>query len=221
MTAPAPAPTPPTSPSAPVRVFLVDDHPVVLAGLAQALSGGPDVVGAGTAPTGDAALSWLAAHEVDVVIVDLALPDRSGVDVVASLARVSPAARSVVLSASDNPAVAQRALAAGATGFLVKDISVASLAAAVRSAAAGQLCLDPRVANALVTPPPLAWFGQLSAAEQEILRLVADGLSNAEIGAAVNAAPNTVKARVSRLLTKLGARTRAEAVAIAVKGGQL
>ncbi|HEU0133013.1 MAG TPA: response regulator transcription factor [Mycobacteriales bacterium] len=206
-----------------VRVFVVDDHPVVVAGLSQALGSFPDIDVVGTAMSAGAALVWLAQPDsaVDVVIVDLGLPDRSGVDVVERLGRSRPDVRAIVLSAADAPDGANRALAAGAAGYLVKDTSVESLAAAVRSAAAGQLCVDPRVAKALVLPDPLARLCPLSQAEQEVLRLVANGLTNAQIGAVVSAAPSTVKTRISRLLTKLGARSRAEAVAIAVKGGLL
>lgn len=206
-----------------LRVFLVDDHPLVLAALAGAMEPLPGVRIVGTAQSAEEAYAALAdaSLDVDVVIVDVCLPGESGIDLCRRLADARPATRCVVLSAADDVANARRALAAGAAGYLVKDISMESLVGAVRAAAGGQFFVDPRVARNLLTGPRAADIGSLSAADREVLRLVADGLSNAEIGSAIHAAPSTVKARVSRLLTKLGARTRAEAVAIAVRNGAL
>lgn len=209
--------------SATLRVFLVDDHPIVLAALAGAMEplAGVEVVGtAGSAETAYAALADEAV-EVDVCILDVSLPGESGIDLCRRLADARPTVRCVVLSAADDVANAKRALSAGAAGYLIKDISMDSLVAAVRAAASGQFFVDPRIARDLLHGPRTTGIGALSPSDREVLRLVADGLSNAEIGSAIHAAPSTVKARVSRLLTKLGARTRAEAVAIAVRNGAL
>lgn len=206
-----------------LRIFLVDDHPIVLAALVGAMEPLPGVEVVGTACSAEDAYDRLGDEslEVDVVIVDVCLPGESGIDVCRRLADSRPATRCVVLSAADDVANARRALSAGAAGYLVKDISMESLVGAVRAAASGQFFVDPRVARSLVNGPRAADISTLSPADREVLRLVADGLSNAEIGNAIHAAPSTVKARVSRLLTKLGARTRAEAVAIAVRNGAL
>lgn len=207
----------------PVRVFLVDDHPVVLAALVTAMAplDGVDVVG--TAGCAEDAYAALAGDDiaVDVVLADVALPGESGIDLCRRLAERRPAARCVLLSVSDDIGNARRALAAGAAGYVVKDVSVDSLVAAVRAAASGQFFVDPRVARNLLAEPRPADIAALSPADREVLRLVADGLSIAEIGSAMDARPGTVRARVSRVLTKLGARTRAEAVAIAVRNGAL
>lgn len=206
-----------------LRVFLVDDHPIVLAALAGAMEPLPGVEVVGTATCAESAYATLADEslEVDVAIVDVCLPGESGIDLCRRLADRRPATRCVVLSAADDVDNAKRALAAGAAGYLIKDISMDSLVAAVRAAATGQFFVDPRVARDLLHGPRVTGIGALSPSDREVLRLVADGLSNAEIGTAIHAAPSTVKARVSRLLTKLGARTRAEAVAIAVRNGAL
>jgi DNA-binding NarL/FixJ family response regulator len=206
-----------------LRVFLVDDHPIVLAALTGAMDPLAGVEVVGTAGSAEEAAATLSddALAVDVAIVDVSLPGESGIDLCRRLADMRPALRCIVLSAADDVANARRALSAGAAGYLVKDISMDSLVAAVRAAASGQFFVDPRVARNLLAGPRATDVASLSPADREVLRLVADGLSNAEIGSAIHAAPSTVKARVSRLLTKLGARTRAEAVAIAVRNGAL
>lgn len=206
-----------------LRVFLVDDHPIVLAALVGAMEPLAGVEVVGTAHSAETAYAALAddAVAVDVVIVDVCLPGESGIDLCRRLADRRPTVRCVVLSAADDVANAKRALAAGAAGYLIKDISMDSLVGAVRAAASGQFFVDPRVARDLFQGPRTTGISALSPSDREVLRLVADGLSNAEIGSAIHAAPSTVKARVSRLLTKLGARTRAEAVAIAVRNGAL
>lgn len=209
--------------TATLRVFLVDDHPIVLAALAGAMEPLSGVEVVGTAASAEAAYATLSDEsvEVDVCILDVCLPGESGIDLCRRLADTRPTVRCVVLSAADDVANAKRALSAGAAGYLIKDISMDSLVAAVRAAASGQFFVDPRVARDLLQGPRTTGIGALSPSDREVLRLVADGLSNAEIGSAIHAAPSTVKARVSRLLTKLGARTRAEAVAIAVRSGAL
>lgn len=206
-----------------LRVFLVDDHPIVLAALVGAMAPLPGVDVVGAVSSAEAAYAELADDSlgVDVVIVDVNLPGENGIDLCRRLADRRPTARCIVLSASDDVGNAKAALAAGAAGYLIKDISMESLVAAVRAAESGQFFVDPRVARDLLAGPRVNGVDALSPAEREVLRLVADGLSNAEIGSAIHAAPSTVKARVSRLLTKLGARTRAEAVAIAVRSGAL
>ncbi len=206
-----------------LRLFLVDDHPIVLTALAAAIEPLSRVTVVGTAASAESALATLSAPdvEVDVVIVDVALPGESGIDLCRRLAERRPELRCVVLSACDDVATVKRALAAGAAGYLIKDISMDSLIAAIRAAANGQFFVDPRVARDLLASPRDTGLDALSPADREVLRLVADGFSNAEIGSAIHAAPSTVKARVSRVLTKLGARTRAEAVAIAVRNGAL
>ena len=206
-----------------LNVFLVDDHPIVLAALKGAMEPLAGVEVVGTAQSAEAAFAQLCDDTlpVDVVIVDVQLPGESGIDLCRRLADRRPTARCIVLSAADDPAHAKRALSAGAAGYLIKDISMDSLVAAVRAAACGQFFVDPRVARDLLHGPRTTGIASLSPSDREVLRLVADGLSNAEIGSHIHAAPSTVKARVSRLLTKLGARTRAEAVAIAVRNGAL
>lgn len=206
-----------------MRVFLVDDHPLVVAALSNAIGpmAGVDVVG--TASSVEAALPTLAdpAYGVDVVIVDVALPGESGIDLCRRLSTLRPEVRCVVLSACDDVPNVTRALGAGAAGYLIKDISMDSLVAAVRAAANGEFFVDPRVARDLAIGRRGGRYVDLSATDREVLRLVADGLSNAEIGTVIHVAPSTAKARVSRVLTKLGARTRAEAVAIAARSGAL
>lgn len=201
-----------------LRVYLVDDHPAVLAALTGALGRQSDLRVVGTAMTAAEAYADLAGGTVraDVAVVDVCLPDDDGITLCRRLAEARPGLRCVLLSASDDPANARAALAAGAAAYLVKDLSTDDLVAALRNAARGTRFADPRVTRVL---PRGGGVAALSRAERHVLRLVADGLSNAEIGDALDAPPGAVGARVARLLVKLGARSRAEAALIALREG--
>ena len=200
-----------------LRVFVVDEQPAVLGALARALGRQPAVSVRGTAGSAGEAFAELSGPvAVDVAVVGL--PVDTAIELCRRLAEARPTVRCVLLSATGAAADAARARDAGAAGFLVKDLSPGALVSALRAAAGGRVVVDSRVARRL---PHGLGLAALSPAEREVLRLLASGLSNAEIGRAVHAAPRAVAARVTRLLTKLGARTRAEAAHIALRAGAL
>jgi two-component system response regulator DevR len=206
-----------------VRVYVVDDHPVVLVGLQTALARqeGIDVVGG--APSGEVALAELRTLAADVVLVDACLPGMSGPDVVAALRSTVPAARCLVLTGTVDKYLLRAAIDAEARGFVVKDVRVPDLADAIRRVHAGEIVLDPRATGMVVaqfrTPdrPPVA----LTPREQEIVEFLAAGLSNPAIARRLRISPSTAKSYVSRLLVKLDVTTRTAAVARAAELGLL
>jgi DNA-binding NarL/FixJ family response regulator len=199
-----------------LSVVLIDDHEVVLEGLTRTLErDGMTVLGAFA--DGDAALAFLRAHPVDLVVVDLRLGSRSGLAVVDAVHRMSPATRIAVLTSFEDRVAAAAAVRAGAGGFLLKDTPVAELAGRLRGVATGTLVIDARVAGAVLRPEQRLLSGQ----ELSILELVAEGLTNREIGARMHLSHYTVKDYLTRIMRKLGARSRAETVARAVQQGLL
>lgn len=195
-----------------IRVFLVDDHPIVLEGLLVAFAAAPDIHVAGEAGSAEAALDLLPAAHADVVISDLSLPGADGVEL---CGRVDVPC--VLFSVSGEPATVRKAFQAGARGFLLKDVSFDAVVDAVRAAAEGRRTVDNRLAPYLLQPvePPL------TDTEHEVLSLVADGLSNKRIADTLQWTPGQVKGFLARLRAKLGARTRTEAIALAARRGLL
>ncbi|HVF04627.1 MAG TPA: response regulator transcription factor [Frankiaceae bacterium] len=199
-----------------LRLYVVDDHPAVLAALTGALARRSDVRVAGTATCAETAYDELAgpALQVDVALVDVRLPGASGIELCRRLAVARPDIRCVLLSAADDPARARAAFAAGAAAYLVKDLSMDALAAALHTAVRGERFADRRLGPGV---PPGPGVAALSPAERHVLRLVADGLTNAEIAAVTHAPSRDVGARVARVLVTIGARTRADAARIALR----
>jgi DNA-binding NarL/FixJ family response regulator len=197
-----------------IRICIVDDHPVVREGLVAAIGGreGLQVVGVfGSAEEAEAAVRRDAP---DVVLLDLELPGMSGVDAIAGL---GPAA-TLVLTAYANDEQIERAIAAGARGYLLKGAPLEEIDRAIRSVAAGQPYFDSRIAARLVA---LATGGvpRLSVRERQVLGLIAAGKSNKEIGTVLGVTERTAKYHVTSILNKLGAENRAQAVAIATRRG--
>jgi DNA-binding NarL/FixJ family response regulator len=203
---------PPASPT----VVLIDDHELVLDGLRRALErSGWTVSGAFVDP--EQALRHLAAHSVDVVVIDLRLGTHSGVTVVEAVRTLDAHAAVAVLTSYADPSSAAEALKAGARGFLVKDTASSDLVARLRAVASGDVVVDGRVAEALQSR------GEDLLGEQEmaILQAVARGLTNRQIGAEMYLSHYTVKEYLARVMRKLGTRRRAETVARAVELGLL
>jgi DNA-binding NarL/FixJ family response regulator len=198
------------------RLVIVDDHPVFRHGLVALFeSNGFEVVGqaAGAAE----AIAVVSRERPDVVLLDLGLPDGRGVDVAARLTGMLPEARVVVVTMYDDDGSVREAIAAGATGYVVKDASPAQLVAAVRAAEQGAVVLGSGVAPAAglrVRAPAADPFG-LTPRERDVLDLLVRGLSNPQIAERLAVSGKTVSNNVSTLLAKLGAVDRAEAARIA------
>lgn len=201
-------------------VLIVDDHPVVRDGLRTVLSAEPDLEVVGECSRGDEAVRVAEALRPDVVLMDLRLPGLDGVDATARIVAAGTAAV-LVLTTYDSDGDILRAVEAGATGYLLKDATRVELARAVRAAARGETVLAPPVAARLAghvrgpaTPP-------LTPRELDVLRLLACGQSNPDIGRALFIGEATVKSHVTRIFDKLGVRDRTAAVTTAIARGLL
>jgi DNA-binding NarL/FixJ family response regulator len=197
-----------------LHVVVADDHPLMLTGVVVRLSVEDDITVVGRATTCQELVAVTRDQQPDVIVADVTMTDGSVLDVLAELARVAPSARVLLLSATDDPAAVTTALERGASGFLSKETDSDALATHVRDAAAGKTVLDARSAAAVAArlrdPSPVE---ALSAREVEVLRLVAEGKSNPEIGKALFVAASTVKTHLDRTYAKLGVKDRAAAVA--------
>ena len=206
-----------------VRVLVVDDHPVVLAGLSALIEADPSMTVVGTASNVEEAERLEVECEPDVCVVDLQLPDGDGIHLGASLKLRWPGTRALVLTMASDPAAVIRSLGAGLDGYLLKDSDPAELRAAIRSAAQGSTVLGrgasgPVVVAATMLPDanPLA---ALDSRDREILSLLVQGLGPSQIAQRLFLAPKTIRNRISTMLGKLGVTTRDEAIALGVAGG--
>jgi DNA-binding NarL/FixJ family response regulator len=200
-----------------IRVLLTDDHPVVRDGLRGALEGEPDIEVAGEAATGTEALAFVARHHPDVVLMDLRMPELDGVGAIRRLAVEHPAVRVLVLTTYDSDSDVLPAIEAGATGYLLKDAPVADLLRAVRAAARGESVLAPSVAARLMAPLRRTPAGELTPREREVLRLVAEGSTNAAAARRLFISEASVKTHLLHVYAKLGVNDRAAAVAEAYR----
>ncbi|WP_433148092.1 response regulator [Actinomadura nitritigenes] len=204
-----------------VRVILVDDHTVMRAGVAALLAGEPGIEIVGEAGDGRAAVGLAERLRPDVALVDLRMPVLDGVSATTEILARRTGTRVLILTTYDTDEEIERAVEAGAVGYLLKDATREQLADAVRAAARGETVLAPRVAQRLVArmrqPPPVA----LTAREAEVLNAVADGLSNAEIGRRLVIAEATVKTHLLRVFAKLDVGDRTRAVVVAMERGLL
>jgi DNA-binding NarL/FixJ family response regulator len=216
-----------TGPEPPVRVLVVDDQQLIRDGIASLLALQPGVDVVGTAADGRAAVDAALALAPDVVLMDVRMPELDGVDSTAVLRREAPGCRVIMLTTFDDEDYVVRALTAGATGYLLKDLPAGELAAAIRLACAGVAPIDPSVAQRLAgtaaapdrhqsTCDNAADPGSpLTAREREVLRLVATGSTNREIAARLYLSEGTVKNHISRILGRLGLRDRTQAAVYA------
>ena len=204
-----------------IRILLVDDHPVVRHGLRGMLDAEPDLTVVGEASSGAAGVAAARELTPDIVLMDLRMPDGDGVQATGQILAALPAVRVVVLTTYETDRDILRAIEAGASGYLLKDASPAELADAVRAAARGETVLAPSVASTLIrqvrAPAPPA----LSAREVQVLRLVALGRTNADIGKELFISEATVKTHLLHIYAKLGVNDRAAAVATAYERGLL
>jgi len=194
-----------------IRVVVVDDHAMVRTGLATLLEAHEDITVVGQAQDGQAAVEVATQTVPDVVLMDLSMPVVDGVEATRQLLAAVPETSVVVLTSFSDRARVSAALEAGAVGYQLKDAEPADLLAAVRSAAAGHAPLDPRVARVLLPVPGSGPGEALSPREQEVLRLVARGLANKQIGRALGISERTVKAHLGRVFRQLGVVDRTSA----------
>jgi DNA-binding NarL/FixJ family response regulator len=199
-----------------IRVLLADDHVIVRSGVAQILNDQPDVTVVAEAADGEAAVALYRRERPDVMLVDLRMPRLDGAQVVERIRGEFPDAVLVVLTTYDTDDDIDRALLAGAKGYLLKDVTPADLIACVRTVHQGGTWVSPVVASKLVARMTRV---HLTPREMGVLRLVAAGKANREIGEALNISEATVKIHLSHLFEKLGATSRTEAVAKAAERG--
>ncbi len=210
-----------------ITVAIADDQPLVRSGLRMILEGEPDVVVTGEAADGAEAVALVAATRPDVLLLDVQMPGVDGLDAMARLAAAGTTTRVLMLTTFDLDEYVYRAMRAGASGFLLKDMPGEDIVVAVRQAAHGaDALLAPALTRRLVdrftsdrprTDAPA--LDRLTAREIDVLRLIARGMSNAEIAAELFIGETTVKTHVARVLMKLGLRDRVQAVVVAYETG--
>ncbi|OPC77078.1 DNA-binding response regulator [Embleya scabrispora] len=215
------------------RVVLVDDQELIRAGLGMVIAGLPDLEVVGEAGTGTRAVELAARLRPDVVVMDIRMPDMDGIEATRIITAECPATRVLVLTTFDDDENVYGALRAGAAGFLVKDMALVDILAAVRVVADGDGLIAPSVTRRLIAefagrPDPAGVPGRvarpgpalsITTREREVLTLVGRGLTNTEIAAELHIGPATAKTHVGRLLTKLGARDRVQLVIAAYEAG--
>lgn len=209
-----------------IRVLTAEDDPLIRAGIVALLGAEPDVEVVGQAADGQQALGLAADLHPDVVVMDIRMPQLDGIEATHQLCRVADAPPVLLLTTFDGDPDVLSGLRAGASGYLLKR-NPHDLAQAVRRVAAGEVWLDPSVAGhvlaALASLPrngsPTAHVSALTAREREVLALLAEGLSNAELAARLFVGEGTIKTHISRILFKTGCRDRAQATALAFTSG--
>ena len=212
-----------------IRVALADDQTLVRQGIRSLLLLTPDIRVAAEASDGEEAIALLASTAIDVVLLDVRMPRKTGLDVLASLAKRPNAPPCILLTTFEDDAVAFQAIKLGARGFLLKDVSLEQLAETIRTVAGGGTVINPAVTERVVrglarldAPVPAAGVPlSLTKRELEVLRLMASGASNKEIAEALGTAEATVKNQASNIFNKLGVRDRTRAVLRAIELGML
>ena len=208
-----------------ISVLLVDDHSMVREGVRAFLVTQPDILVVGEAGSGEEAIKLAGQHVPDVVLMDLIMPNMDGVEATRRVKQISPRSRVVVLTSYHEDEHIFPALKAGALSYILKDVSAEELASAVRKAAAGEAILHPRVAARVIKElqgrreDSLNPFTELSERELEVLKLIADGMSNAEMAAKLVLSEKTIKGHVSNILSKLHLVDRTQAAVYAWREG--
>jgi len=207
------------SDSTPIKVLIVDDHAVVRSGLSAFLLAYDDLELVGEASSGAEALRMCQANRPDVVLMDLVMPEMDGAAATRIIRQHCPEVQVIALTSFKEHDLVQAALRAGAIGYLLKNVSADELANAIRAAKAGRPTLAPEAAQALIqtATQPAALGSDMTDREREVLALMVEGLNNAEIAERLIVSRSTVKFHVSSILSKLGASSRTEAVAMALQ----
>ena len=211
----------------PIRVLLIDDSPIIRLGLRSALEDYADIVIVGEAGSAAEGIAAATKHKPDVVLLDLHLPDKSGLIACRELLKVRPQSKVLVLTSSSNERNVQEALSAGAQGYLLKDNNGDALARALRLVAGGQPVIDPSMAGQMLNlvkhrgeMTPAGRLSQLSPQERRVVAFLAEGLTNKEIGDRLGLTEKTIKNYLATVFTKLNITRRSQAAALFVEAGQ-
>ncbi|MCC5653714.1 response regulator transcription factor [Nostoc sp. XA013] len=205
-----------TSQSTMIRVLIADDHSIVRQGLTTIINRDPEMTVIAQAEDGQQAIDCFREHQPDVTLMDLRMPQVSGVEAISAICAEFKPARIIVLTTYDGDEDIYRGLRAGAQGYLLKDTKSNELLNAIRTVACGQQYIPPDVGAKLVQRLNNP---ELRERELEVLGLMARGMSNSDIATALSISENTVKTHVNRILSKLGVSDRTQAVIVAVKRG--
>ena len=211
--------------SVPVRVLIADDHPVFRGGLRALLATDPEIEVVAEAADGVEAITLTAQEQPDVVLMDLHMPDRDGVDATREILQADPHIAVLVLTMFDDDDSVFAAMRAGARGYLLKGTNQADIVRAVHAVAAGGAMFGPAVAQRMLEffahaqARPAAVFPQLTERERDVLDLVAQGLTNGQIARRLSISEKTVRNHVSNIFTKLAVADRTQAVIRAREGG--
>lgn len=199
-----------------IKVMVVDDHPLMRVGVASIVNARSDMTVVAQTGTGEEAVALFSKHKPDVTLMDLRLPGMSGVDAILSIRSTHPRARFVVLTTYEGDADIHRALEAGAQGYVIKGMPYQTLVDALQKVHTGGRFLPPPVARALASRMP---HSDLSAREQEVLRLLVRGNSNKDIASVLGITEATVKCHVSAIFLRLNVSDRTQAVVTALERG--
>jgi DNA-binding NarL/FixJ family response regulator len=205
-----------TAASNPIRVMAVDDHPLLLQGITAIVGDQPDMLIVAQACNGREAIQQFRSHHPDVTLMDLQMPEMSGVDAMIAIHNEFPEAKFIVLTTYGGDVQVLRAMRAGARGYLLKNLLHKELLATIRAVYAGKKTLSAEASYALADH---AGHDALTPAEVEVLRLIAAGNGNKQIAAQLSLTEDTVKGRVKNILSKLGANDRTHAAMIGLKRG--
>ena len=203
-------------PNTPIRVLIVDDHPMIRAGLTATIDPEADMTVVASASTGREGVEQYRQHQPDVMLIDLKMPEMGGVDAIRTIRAEFPSAKIIVVSTYQGDEDIFRALDAGAITYLLKDTLAQKLVEVIREVAGGGRPILPEIAQQLTSR---MFHAALTAREIEVLQLVAKGMRNKEIAADLKISDETVQGHVKNILAKLSVHDRTEAVAVAVRRG--
>jgi len=199
-----------------IRVLVIDDHPMIRAGVAATIDAEPDVEVVASASNGREGLELFRKHQPDITLIDLKMPEMGGIDTIRAIRAEFPSANIVVLSTYKGDEEIYRAMEAGAVTYLLKDTLADSMIRTIREVAAGERPIPPEIAQSLTNR---MFQPALTNRELEVLRLIARGMRNKEIAAQLNISEETAQGHVKNIFAKLSVHDRTEAVAVAVRRG--
>lgn len=206
----------PKQPDRNIRILIVDDHPVVRAGLTSMLGAQPGLEVVGSASSGEEALAMIESHTPDLLLLDLRMPGMNGIDTLLAMKRSGVSARAIVLTSYETDEDIYRAVQAGTGGYLLKDTSRQEMLEAIRVVHAGKRYIPRHIASRLAER---MMRSNLTTRELEILKMVARGLTNKQIGKALEISGNTVRNHVNSIIEKLEVSDRTEATTTAIQRG--